>query len=89
MQCIIGAYRAGFIVDYVPSNVVQGLRCAIDYYHKTASFSLLITNNLVELKLHLLETTEEFVVAPVYELYHHLNICYAIKLNIYHDTCVF
>lgn len=76
MQCIIGAYRAGFIADYVPSNVVQGLLCAIGILLITKQLPLAFTlsNNLAELKLHLLETTEEFAVAPVYELYHHLNM---------------
>lgn len=76
IQCIIGFYRAGFIADYVPSNVVQGLLCAIGILLITKQLPLAFTlsNTLAELKMHLLETTEEFAVAPVYELYHHLNM---------------
>lgn len=29
LQIIIGCLRAGFIADYIPSNVIQGLLCAI------------------------------------------------------------
>lgn len=29
LQIIIGVLRAGFIADYIPSNVIQGLLCAI------------------------------------------------------------
>ncbi len=29
LQIIIGTIRAGFIADYIPSNVIQGLLCAI------------------------------------------------------------
>lgn len=29
LQIIIGLFRAGFIADYIPSNVIQGLLCAI------------------------------------------------------------
>lgn len=29
LQIVIGSIRAGFIADYIPSNVIQGLLCAI------------------------------------------------------------
>ncbi|VEH11883.1 sulfate transporter [Legionella jordanis] len=29
LQILIGSFKAGFIAEYVPSNVVQGLLCAI------------------------------------------------------------
>ncbi|OGV26633.1 MAG: carbonic anhydrase [Legionellales bacterium RIFCSPHIGHO2_12_FULL_37_14] len=76
LQCIIGACRAGFIADYVPSNVVQGLLCAIGILLiiKQLPLAFTLSNTLVELKMHLLETTEEFAFAPVYGLYHHINM---------------
>lgn len=75
LQCLIGLCRAGFISDYVPSNVVQGLLCAIGILLivKQLPLAFTLSNNLVELKTHLLETTEEFALAPFYGLYSHLN----------------
>lgn len=75
LQCAVGIFRAGFISDYVPSNVVQGLLCAIGILLivKQLPLAFTLSKTLVELKLHLLETTEEFALAPVYGLYHHLN----------------
>ena len=76
IQCVIGLCRAGFVSDYVPSNVVQGLLCAIGILLivKQLPLAFTLSNTLTELKMHLLETTEEFTFAPFYNLYEHINL---------------
>lgn len=75
LQFIIGTLRAGFIAEYVPSNVVQGLLCAIGILLiiKQLPLAFTLSANLTELKSHLLETTEGFSLKPLYELTFHVN----------------
>lgn len=75
MQIIIGSLRAGFIADYVPSNVVQGLLCAIGILLiiKQLPLAFTLSADFNELKTHLLETTEEITLSPILALYHHIN----------------
>ncbi len=75
LQMLIGWLRAGFIAEYVPSNVVQGLLCAIGILLiiKQLPLAFTLSGNLVELKTHLLETTQGLTVLPLLELIHHIN----------------
>ncbi|WP_115709526.1 SulP family inorganic anion transporter [Legionella sainthelensi] len=75
LQIIIGSLRAGFIADYVPSNVVQGLLCAIGILLiiKQLPLAFTLSADFNELKTHLLETTEEITLSPILALYHHIN----------------
>ena len=75
LQIIIGSFRAGFVADYVPSNVVQGLLCAIGILLiiKQLPLAFTLSADFNELKAHLLETTEEITLSPILSLYHHLN----------------
>lgn len=75
IQIFIGVFKAGFISDYIPSNVVQGLLCAIGILLiiKQLPLAFTLSKTLVELKTHLLETTEGFAFQPVYNLYQHIN----------------
>jgi len=75
LQIIIGGLRAGFIADYVPSNVVQGLLCAIGILLivKQIPLAFTLSSDLTELKAHLLETTEGFTLQPLYDFSQHLN----------------
>ncbi|WP_392537709.1 SulP family inorganic anion transporter [Legionella sp. 227] len=75
LQVIIGSLRAGFVADYVPSNVVQGLLCAIGILLiiKQLPLAFTLSADFNELKTHLLETTEEITLSPILALYHHLN----------------
>lgn len=75
LQILIGVMRAGFIADYVPSNVVQGLLCAIGILLiiKQLPLAFTLSSDLVELKVHLLETTESLTFNPLRELSHHIN----------------
>ena len=75
IQIIIGACKAGFIADYVPSNVVQGLLCAIGILLiiKQLPLAFTLSADFAELKTHLLETTEALSISPLLALQHHLN----------------
>ncbi|KTD42111.1 bifunctional SulP family inorganic anion transporter/carbonic anhydrase [Legionella parisiensis] len=75
LQIIIGGFRAGFVADYVPSNVVQGLLCAIGILLiiKQLPLAFTLSADFNELKTHLLETTEEITLSPILALYHHIN----------------
>jgi len=75
LQIAIGAFRAGFIVEFVPSNVVQGLLCAIGILLiiKQLPLAFTLSSTSSELQTHLLETTEGFTFAPLYTFSHHLN----------------
>ena len=75
IQIIIGGLRAGFIAEYVPSNVVQGLLCAIGILLiiKQLPLAFTLSTDMVELKTHLLETTEGFTILPLMQLTHHIN----------------
>lgn len=75
LQIIIGSLRAGFIVEYVPSNVVQGLLCAIGILLivKQLPLAFSLSATMEELQTHLLETTEGFTFAPLYAISKHIN----------------
>lgn len=75
LQIIVGSLRAGFVADYVPSNVVQGLLCAIGILLiiKQLPLAFTLSADLKELQNHLLDTTESLSINPLYELYEHIN----------------
>lgn len=60
LQMFLGLFRAGFIAEYIPSSVVQGLLCAIGILLIIKQLPLAFTHaaNLAELKMHLLDMTE-------------------------------
>lgn len=75
LQIIIGAFKAGFVADYVPSNVVQGLLCAIGILLiiKQLPLAFTLSADFNELKTHLLETTEGFTLSPLLAISNHIN----------------
>lgn len=75
LQILIGSLRAGFIADYVPSNVVQGLLCAIGVLLivKQLPLAFTLSGSIVEFKAHLLELTEGFTILPMVGLIQHIN----------------
>ena len=93
LQIIVGSLRAGFIADYVPSNVVQGLLCAIGILliFKQLPLAFTHSSNLAELKLQLLDMEEGFSFKPLFDLSFHINSgamilsSTAIALLIYFD----
>ncbi|MFT4060457.1 MAG: SulP family inorganic anion transporter [Legionella sp.] len=94
IQILIGSLRAGFVADYVPSNVVQGLLCAIGILLivKQLPLAFTLSADFNELKTHLLETTEVITLSPLLALYHHINIgaliitLLSLTLLVYFDT---
>lgn len=75
LQIAIGCFRAGVMVEYVPSNVVQGLLCAIGILLivKQLPLAFTLSSDFKELQAHLLETTEGFTLAPLQALSYHIN----------------
>jgi carbonic anhydrase len=75
LQVIIGSLRAGFIADYIPSNVVQGLLCAIGILliFKQLPLAFTLSSDLAELETHLLDMDEGFSFMPLHELSSHIN----------------
>ena len=75
LQVIIGFTRAGFIADYVPSNVVEGLLCAIGILLivKQLPLAFTLSSSLAELKMHLLDMDEGLRIKPLADLVYHIN----------------
>ena len=75
LQMFLGIFRAGFIAEYVPSNVVQGLLCAIGILLivKQLPLAFTLSANLDELMAHLLDTTEGIEFKPLVDLSFHIN----------------
>ncbi|HBI22565.1 MAG TPA: carbonic anhydrase [Legionella sp.] len=75
LQMLLGIFRAGFIAEYVPSNVVQGLLCAIGILLivKQLPLAFTLSGNLDELMAHILDTTEGFEFKPLVDLSFHIN----------------
>lgn len=75
IQMLVGSLRAGFIAEYIPSNVIQGLLCAIGILLiiKQLPLAFTLSTDLIDLKKQLLETTESFSISPLYELSFHIN----------------
>ena len=75
MQILFGIFRAGFIADYIPSNVLQGLLCAVGILliikQLPFAFTLLHTTN--ELKTQLLELSQGIDLSPLHDLSFHIN----------------
>ncbi len=75
IQIITGTLKAGFVADYIPSNVVQGLLCAIGILLiiKQLPLAFTLSSDFNELKMHLLETTEGLTISPIIALSYHIN----------------
>jgi carbonic anhydrase len=92
-QLLIGVCKAGFVADYVPTNVVQGLLCAIGILLiiKQLPLAFTLSADFDELKTHLLETTEVIALSPLLALYHHINTgamiitCLSLGILIYFE----
>ena len=74
-QIVIGSLKAGFVADYVPTNVVQGLLCAIGILLiiKQLPLAFTLSADFNELKTHLLETADVITLSPILALSHHIN----------------
>jgi carbonic anhydrase len=75
MQIIAGLLRIGFIVEYVPSNVIQGLLSAIGILLIVKQLPLALTHagDFKELTHQLYDTTSSFTIAPLLHVFAHVN----------------
>ncbi len=75
LQFVTGLFKAGFIAEYIPSNVIQGLLCAIGILLIIKQLPLAFSHSteISELQTHLLETTEGLTLKPLSDLSEHIN----------------
>lgn len=75
IQVLAGYFRAGFIADYIPSNVIQGFLCAIGILLiiKQIPFALTLTHSLDGLKSELIELSTGFTLNPLNDIGQHIN----------------
>ncbi len=75
LQIIIGCVKAGFIADYIPSNVIQGLLCAIGILIIIKQLPLAFTHSPQnEILMDTLRgTSETFSLQPLLQLVGHIN----------------
>lgn len=75
LQIIMGSLRAGFIADYVPYNVIQGLLCAIGILIIVKQLPLAFTHPQTEILMESLkEEAQTFSMNSLLYLGHHINI---------------
>jgi carbonic anhydrase len=76
LQIFLGSLRAGSMVEYVPSNVIQGLLCAIGLLLivKQLPLAFTLSTDLKQLKAHLLDATEGLTINPLYQFSSHINL---------------
>lgn len=74
-QVIAGKLRAGFIADYVPSNIIQGFLSAVGILLiiKQIPFALTLSHSLSGLKTELIELSTSFEIQPLNDIAQHIN----------------
>lgn len=75
LQILIGVFRSGFVADYIPSNVIQGLLSAVGILIilKELPLAFTLSHSLPDLKSHLLDLSSEFSIQPLHDLASHIN----------------
>ncbi|HVT63123.1 MAG TPA: carbonic anhydrase family protein [Legionellaceae bacterium] len=75
-QIITGIFKAGFIADYVPSNVIQGLLSAVGILIIVKQIPLAITlsHSLTVLKAELLDLSTGFSLEPLKDVTVRINL---------------
>ncbi len=75
-QIIAGLLRAGFVADYVPSNIVQGLLSAVGILIivKQLPLAFTLSHSLATLKTQLLDISSGFSLQPLRDLSIHINV---------------
>lgn len=75
LQVIAGYFRAGFIADYIPSNVIQGFLSAVGLLLivKQLPFALTLSHSLSGLKYELIELSTSFELQPLSDITKHIN----------------
>jgi len=75
LQIIMGVLRAGFVADYIPSNVIQGLMCAVGILLiiKQLPLAFTLSHSLNVLKTELVDLSMGLTLKPIWELATHIN----------------
>lgn len=75
IQMIIGWLRAGFIAEYIPSNVIQGLLCAVGILLilKQLPLAFTLAHTRHALKAQLLSLSDGVSLQPLHDLSFHIN----------------
>ncbi|HCA89584.1 MAG TPA: carbonic anhydrase [Legionellales bacterium] len=76
LQLCMGYLRVGFIADYLPSNVIEGLLCAVGMLLilKHIPWALTFSPNFISLKAQLIEGTNHFTFTPLNHLFYQINL---------------
>lgn len=76
MQIIAGMLRAGFIAEYIPSNVIQGLLSAIGILLivKQLPLAFTLSHSMKDLKTELVDLSAHLTYQPLYDLLRHINV---------------
>lgn len=82
LQLLVGALRAGFIADYIPASVIQGLLCAIGIILIIKQLPLAFTSlsSLAEVKMTLLDQAEDLSWHNFHQSFHLNNGAVLITL---------
>lgn len=75
IQVVAGYFRAGFIADYIPSNVIQGFLSAVGILLiiKQLPFALTLSHSLSGLTDELIELSTSFELQPLSDITQHIN----------------
>ncbi len=75
IQLLLGVMRAGFIADYIPSNVLQGLLCAVGVLLivKQLPLAFTLSHTASALKAQLLDLSYGLSLKPLHDLSFHIN----------------
>ncbi len=75
-QIIAGTLRAGFIAEYIPSNVIQGLLSAVGILLivKQLPLAFTLSHSLDDLKNELVDLSTHITYQPLHDLSQHINI---------------
>lgn len=91
LQIFIGSIRAGFIADYIPSNVIQGLLCAIGILIiiKQLPFAFTYSTHNERFLDLLKETSQAFNFQTLEEITYHLNLGATLIATVSLATLIF
>ena len=82
LQLFIGTLRAGFIADYIPSSVIQGLLCAIGIVLIIKQIPLALTSlsSMADVKMNLLTQAEDLSLRTFHHSFHLNNGAVVISI---------
>lgn len=76
LQILAGYLKAGFIAEYIPSNVIQGLLSAVGILLivKQLPFAFTLSHSLDDFKKELVDLSTHITYQPLHDLSQHINI---------------